>query len=120
MSAVLTPAASERVRIGTVPTISGTGVPKMTWIAVVGACLGAFLAILNIQVVSASLPDIQGAIGTGADEGGWIVTAYLVAEIIIIPMSGWLARMLSLRTYLAGEHVLFPGAHRRMRLCAAI
>ena len=82
-------------------------VSTKTWVAVVGAALGAFLAILNIQVVSSSLADIQGAIGTGADEGGWIVTAYLVAEIIIIPMSGWLARIFSLRTYLLSSTLLF-------------
>jgi len=78
-----------------------------TWIAVVGACLGAFLAILNIQIVSSSLADIQGAIGTGADEGGWVMTAYLVAEIIVIPISGWLARVFSTRTYLLTNTFLF-------------
>jgi DHA2 family multidrug resistance protein len=82
-------------------------VSRTTWIAVMGSCLGAFLAILNIQVVSSSLADIQGAIGAGADEGGWIVTAYLVAEIIVIPMSGWLARALSLRTYLLASTFMF-------------
>ena len=75
-------------------------VSTKTWLGIVGAALGAFLAILNIQVVSSSLADIQGAIGTGVDEGGWIVTAYLVAEIVVIPLSGWLARALSVRTYL--------------------
>jgi DHA2 family multidrug resistance protein len=75
-------------------------VPLKTWIAVVGAALGAFLAILNIQIVSSSLADIQGAIGAGSDEGGWITTAYLVAEIIVIPISGWLARVFSVRRYL--------------------
>ncbi|MDB5991618.1 MAG: Multidrug resistance protein [Herbaspirillum sp.] len=78
-----------------------------TWIAVVGAALGAFLAILNIQIVSSSLADIQGALGAGADEGGWITTAYLVAEIIVIPISGWLARVFSVRTYLLTNTLLF-------------
>jgi MFS transporter, DHA2 family, multidrug resistance protein len=78
-----------------------------TWIAVIGAALGAFLAILNIQVVSSSLADIQGAIGAGTDDGGWITTAYLVAEIIVIPISGWLARVFSLRTYLLTNTFLF-------------
>ncbi|HEY6833597.1 MAG TPA: MDR family MFS transporter [Pseudolabrys sp.] len=82
-------------------------VPLKTWIAVVGAALGAFLAILNIQVVSSSLADIQGAIGAGVDDGGWITTAYLVAEIIVIPISGWLARVFSLRTYLLTNTFLF-------------
>ena len=67
--------------------------------------MGAFLAILNIQIVGASLADIQGAIGAGADEGGWITTAYLVAEIIVIPISGWLARVFSLRTLSADQHL---------------
>ena len=78
-----------------------------TWIAVVGAAMGAFLAILNIQIVSSSLADIQGAIGAGSDEGGWITTAYLVAEIIVIPISGWLARVFSVRTYLLVNTALF-------------
>ncbi|NVZ24687.1 multidrug efflux MFS transporter [Pseudomonas gingeri] len=83
------------------------GASLKTWIAVCGAALGAFLAILNIQIVGSSLADIQGAIGAGADEGGWITTSYLVAEIIVIPMSGWLTRILSMRTYLIGSAVAF-------------
>ena len=82
-------------------------IPIKTWIAVIGAALGAFLAILNIQIVSSSLADIQGAIGAGADDGGWITTAYLVAEIIVIPMSGWLARVFSLRIYLLTNTFMF-------------
>jgi DHA2 family multidrug resistance protein len=107
MATVLTAPVSDRTPIATTPAVPNAVVDKKTWVAVVGACLGAFLAILNIQVVSSSLADIQGAIGTGADEGGWIVTAYLVAEIIIIPMSGWLARILSTRTYLLASTFFF-------------
>jgi DHA2 family multidrug resistance protein len=82
-------------------------VSRKTWLAVLGACLGAFLAILNIQVVSSALADLQGAIGAGVDEGGWIVTAYLVAEIIVIPLSGWFARAFSIRTYLLASTFFF-------------
>src|SRR5437899_2188047 len=82
-------------------------VPLRTWIAVVGATLGAFMAVLNIQIVNASLADIQGAIGAGIDEGGWISTSYLVAEIIVIPLTGWLARVFSLRLYLITNAALF-------------
>jgi MFS transporter, DHA2 family, multidrug resistance protein len=78
-----------------------------TWIAVVGATLGAFMAVLNIQIVNASLANIQGAIGAGIDDGGWISTAYLVAEIVVIPLSGWLAKVFSVRTYLLANAVLF-------------
>jgi DHA2 family multidrug resistance protein len=77
------------------------------WIAVIGSTLGAFMAVLNIQIVNASLADIQGAIGAGIDDGGWISTSYLIAEIIVIPLTGWLARVFSVRIYLLANAVLF-------------
>lgn len=78
-----------------------------TWIAVIGSTLGAFMAVLNIQIVNASLADIQGAIGAGIDDGGWISTAYLVAEIVVIPLTGWLSRVFSIRVYLLANAILF-------------
>ncbi|MBJ7403881.1 MAG: multidrug efflux MFS transporter [Bradyrhizobium sp.] len=86
----------------TVPSVSAK-----TWIAVIGATLGAFMAVLNIQIVNASLADIQGAIGAGIDDGGWISTSYLVAEIVVIPLSGWLAQVFSIRIYLLTNAILF-------------
>jgi MFS transporter, DHA2 family, multidrug resistance protein len=82
-------------------------VPIKVWIAVIGATLGAFMAVLNIQIVNASLADIQGGIGAGIDDGGWISTSYLIAEIIVIPLTGWLARVFSARTYLLVNAILF-------------
>ena len=78
-----------------------------TWLAVFGSTLGAFMAVLNIQIVNASLADIQGAIGAGIDDGGWVSTAYLVAEIVVIPLTAWLARIFSVRLYLLTNAVLF-------------
>src|SRR5262249_1085767 len=82
-------------------------VSAKTWMAVAGATLGAFMAVLNIQIVNASLADIQGAIGAGIDDGGWISTSYLIAEIVVIPLSGWLAQVFSVRKYLLTNAVLF-------------
>ncbi|MEK1891972.1 MAG: MDR family MFS transporter [Rhizobium sp.] len=81
--------------------------PLRMWCAVVGSTLGAFMAVLNIQIVNASLADIQGAIGAGKDDGGWISTSYLIAEIVVIPLSGWLAQVFSLRKYLLTNALLF-------------
>ncbi|TAT98957.1 DHA2 family efflux MFS transporter permease subunit [Rhizobium ruizarguesonis] len=81
--------------------------PLRMWAAVVGSALGAFMAVLNIQIVNASLADIQGAIGAGTDDGGWISTSYLIAEIVVIPLSAWLARVFSLRNYLLTNAILF-------------
>jgi DHA2 family multidrug resistance protein len=77
------------------------------WLAVIGSIIGAFIAVLNIQITNASLPDIQGAIGAGMDDGGWISTSYLVAEIVVIPLTGFLAPVFSLRRYLLANTVLF-------------
>ena len=90
------------------PTVGAARtVSAKTWFAVVGATLGAFMAVLNIQIVNASLADIQGAIGAGIDDGGWISTSYLIAEIVVIPLSGWLAQVFSIRIYLLTNAVLF-------------
>ena len=82
-------------------------VPLRTWIAVGGALLGAFMAVLNIQITNASLPYIEGGIGTGGVNGTWISTAYLIGEIIVIPLSDFLSRAFSLRRYLIVNTALF-------------
>ena len=65
-----------------------------------GGLIGAFMAILDIQITNASLKDIQGALSATLSESSWISTSYLVAEMIAIPLSGWLSRGLSVRRYL--------------------
>jgi DHA2 family multidrug resistance protein len=92
------------------PAIPAAGEPKAdlkTWMAVLGSVIGAFIAVLNIQITNASLPNIQGAIGAGIDDGGWISTSYLVAEIVVIPLTGFLTPVFSLRRYLLGNTILF-------------
>jgi MFS transporter, DHA2 family, multidrug resistance protein len=60
-------------------------------------CVGFFIALLDIQIVAASLKDIGGGLSAGADELSWVQTSYLIAEIIVIPLSGWLSRVMSTR-----------------------
>ena len=72
---------------------------RRDWIAILSAILGAFMAILDIQIVNASLKDIQGALSATIEEGSWISTSYLVAEIIIIPLAAWLCMVLSPRRF---------------------
>ncbi len=89
------------------PAAVSAAVGTKTWIAVLGAMLGAFMAVLNIQITNASLPEIQGGIGAGIDDGGWVVTAYLVGEIVVIPLSDFLSRVFSTRRYLIANAALF-------------
>jgi MFS transporter, DHA2 family, multidrug resistance protein len=67
------------------------------WTAFLLMCLGMFMAILDIQVVATSLPAIQDALGISRDAMSWIQTAYLIAEVIAIPLTGLLTRVLTLR-----------------------
>jgi DHA2 family multidrug resistance protein len=70
------------------------------WLALLGVMLGAFMAVLDIQITNSSLKDISGAIGSSIDEGSWISTAYLVAEIVVIGVSGIMAATFSIKNYL--------------------
>lgn len=79
------------------------------WLAVIAGSLGAMMATLDVSIVNSSLPTIQGEIGASGTEGTWIATAYLVAEIVVIPLSAWLERLLGLRTLLIVAATLFTG-----------
>jgi DHA2 family multidrug resistance protein len=60
-------------------------------------CVGMFIALLDIQIVASSLQDIGGGLSAAQDEISWVQTAYLIAEIVVIPLSGWLTRVFSTR-----------------------
>ena len=72
-------------------------VPARTWVAFVVMAFGMFMAILDIQIVASALSDIQAGISASADEIAWVQTSYLIAEVIMIPLSGILARIFSTR-----------------------
>ncbi len=98
---------NERVRRTSDRSGGDGGVTIRTWIALLGAMLGAFMAVLDIQITNASLNDILGSLGATLDEGSWVSTSYLVAEIIAIPLTGWLSDVFSLRRYLLVNAALF-------------
>ncbi len=67
------------------------------WIGFIAMCLGMFMAILDIQIVVTSLPAISAALDIPADQMSWVQTAYLIAEVIAIPLTGFMTRALGLR-----------------------
>src|ERR671932_1921487 len=73
--------------------------PK-TWIGLMGAMLGAFMAVLDIQITNSSLQEIQAALGASLEEGSWISTAYLVAEGENIYPNVWVFQVFFVRRYL--------------------
>lgn len=85
-------------------------IPMRHVVAFMAMVVGMFMAILDIQVVAASLADIQAGLSASASEISWVQTAYLIAEVIMIPLSGFLARALSTRILFSVSAIGFSGA----------
>lgn len=67
------------------------------WLGFIVMCVGMFMAILDVQVVATSLPTIQSALDIPQEQMSWVQTAYLIAEVIAIPLTGFLTRVLTMR-----------------------
>lgn len=67
------------------------------WLGFIAMVFGMFMAVLDIQIVASSLEQIQAGLSATRDEITWVQTAYLIAEVVVIPLSGWLGRALSTR-----------------------
>ncbi len=89
------------------PPVRARNADLTAWLAVIAGAIGALMATLDISIVNSSLPTIQGEIGASATEGTWIATAYLVSEIVIIPLTAWLERVFGLRRFLLVMAALF-------------
>jgi DHA2 family multidrug resistance protein len=70
-------------------------------------CGGTFMAVLDTQIVASSLPDIAASLGATVEEASWIQTAYMIAEVIMIPLAGWLSGMLTVRRLYTLAGVIF-------------
>lgn len=86
---------------------SSDAVSGLTWLAVLGMNLGALMSALDVTATNASLQDMTGALSATLDQGSWIATAYLIGEIIVVPLTGWLGRIFSTRWYMTASTVLF-------------
>src|SRR5580700_9953433 len=96
-AAVATPADADRIDPGRL-------------FAFMAMCFGMFMAFLDIQVVSASLAQIQAGLAASSDEITWVQTSYLMAEVVAIPLSGFLSRALGTRVMFASAAAGFTVA----------
>lgn len=86
------------------------------WVGFTAMSIGMFMAILDIQIVASSLPEIQAGLGIALNQLSWVQTAYLIAEIVAIPLTGWLTGVMGTRgAFLAG----IGGFTTASLLCAA-
>ncbi len=81
-----------------------------TWVGFAAMALGMFMSVLDIQVVVTSLPNIRNALGIAPDQMSWVQTAYLIAEVIAIPLTGLLTRVMSMRWLFVAGLSLFTVA----------
>ncbi|MGD9601697.1 MAG: DHA2 family efflux MFS transporter permease subunit [Gammaproteobacteria bacterium] len=79
------------------------------WIGFAAMAVGIFIAILDIQIVASSLTQIQAGLSATRDEITWVTTSYLIAEVVVIPLSGWLTRAFSTRYLFALAAAGFTG-----------
>ena len=90
-------AASATVPAGAPAGAAEPPLDRRRMVAFLCMVFGMFMAILDIQIVSASLSEIQAGLSASGDEIPWVQTSYLIAEVIAIPLSGTLSRVLSTR-----------------------
>lgn len=87
---------------GAAPAAAGTDrIDPRRLAAFLAMVFGMFMAILDIQIVSASLNEIQAGLAASSNEITWVQTSYLIAEVVMIPLSGFLSRALGTRTLFA-------------------
>ena len=74
------------------------------------AMMAALMALIDITIVNVALSDIRASFGTPIDQIGWVSTGYMMANIVIIPMTGWFQRRFGYRSYFAASIALFSAA----------
>jgi DHA2 family multidrug resistance protein len=89
---------------------SDQGLDLRTWIMIVGVMLATILEILDTSIVNVALPSMMGNLGATVDEISWVVTSYIIANVIVIPMTSWLAARFGRRRYFVGSILLFTVA----------
>ena len=95
---------------------SEEGAPTLRdWIGVLAMVTGLVMAIMDVQIVTSSLTQIQGGLSASADEIAWVQTAYLIADVVMVPLSGTMSRLLSTRRLFVVAALGFTGASA---LCA--
>lgn len=77
------------------------------WVGIGAAILGVFMAVLDTQITNASLPEILGSISASAEEGSWMSTTYLAAEVIAIPLTGPFIKIFGPRSFVLWNTILF-------------
>jgi len=85
--------------------VSETGARK--WIITITVIMASLIELIDTSIVNVALPQMMGNLGATLDEVAWVVTAYVVANVIVIPMTSWFSSVFGRRNYFAGSIILF-------------
>ncbi|MCL6524385.1 MAG: DHA2 family efflux MFS transporter permease subunit [Thermoflavifilum sp.] len=80
------------------------------WIVTITVIMASLLELIDTTIVNVSLPDIMGNLGATLDEVGWVVTAYAISNVVILPMSGWLGERFGRKNYFLFSIIVFTAA----------
>src|SRR5436853_5345365 len=92
------------------PPPAGSPPAVNPWIIAVAVMFATFMEVLDTTVVNVSLPHIAGSLSASVDEAAWALTSYLVANAIILPMTGWLANFFGRKRVLTAAVFGFTAA----------
>src|SRR6185312_10166328 len=77
------------------------------WIITITVIMASLLELIDTTIVNVALPDIMGNLGATLEDAGWLVTGYAVANVIVLPMSGWLGDRFGRKNYFITSIVIF-------------
>jgi MFS transporter, DHA2 family, multidrug resistance protein len=109
------PTLPKRAEDAPIPPASPAAAPQSDaprlrdWVGILAMGTGLFLAIMDVQIVASSLTQIQGGLSASPDEIAWVQTAYLIADVVMVPMCGFMSRLLSTRVLFVTAALGFTG-----------
>ena len=98
---------SARIAAGSTSAAPNTPAARLRWAIALTVTMATFMELLDTSISNVSLPHIAGGLGTSYDESTWILTSYLVANAVILPMSAWLSRVFGRKRYYMMSVALF-------------
>src|SRR5215203_3521847 len=99
-----------RVAIGgapSAPAVHAEDKYKNKYIIAIAVTMAAVLELIDTSIVNVAIPHMMGNLGATLDEISWVSTGYIIANVIVIPMSGWMASFFGRRRYLTASILLF-------------
>lgn len=105
-----TPASSTRnapVNPKAPPDLASTITPTLRLIITITVMAATLMEVLDTSIVNVALPDMMGNLGATLDEIGWVSTGYIISNVIVLPLTGWLSDLFGRKRYLAYSVILF-------------